>query len=435
MEDRLGRERWVLLILFVLGLVFFADHANLQLASDDMAWLQGEAPTVFDQYRMIPRLFFVSLHAIFGPSAIAALVTMAVFHSLNAVLVFCLGRALLEDSLAAMAAVAVFLINPVTLGALTWISCLSYVQGTTLALLALWAFCRGGESYGRGRLLWSGTSLICFGAGLFCSHEILFLPAVYLVVGWLRRDVRLGVALCIFGGALALAVNRWVYGFGRYGIEASRLFSLDFMLAYVSSSLSSGLALGLAYPLSFFVKPQEFLRVCFSEPLRWVLTATLLGAGIVLYRNNKAWRLNLALLVFFLACISPYIIRLYLTPETVNFHISYVLSGRVFYLPFAMVALALGRLALGLYRPIQGRRWAWPVWIVPLLAYGHALRLYDRADFLGLNVASGLAQQMPPRWNPYTSQQPAWLLLASLVAVLAVVIRHQARGARPRSAL
>lgn len=432
MACRLGRDRVVFLLLFVLGLVFFLHNANLQLASDDIAWLHGNAPTVFDQYRKIPRLFFVSLHTLFGPSAVAALAMIVCFHALNSLLIYHLAKTLLEDSMAALIAVAVFLINPITLNTLTWISCFSYVQGTTLALLALFAFCRANRQDIRSRLFWSAFALICFGVGLLCSHEIFFLPILFLALGWLQGQFRQGAGLFVAGMAFALSVNFWMYHFGRYGIETLRLFSFDFALAYASSGLSSGLALALAYPLSFFVKPLDFLGVCFSEPLRWGMTVTILAIGAFFYKNDKGWRLNLVLLLAFLSLISPYVIRLYLTPDTVNYHISYALSGRVFYLPFTIVALALGRLVSGLCRPIRGRRWAWLFALPGLAAYGHALWLYDKADFLGLSVVRGLSQQVPPRWNPYDSQQPVWFLFASLAVILVVIVRSRVIAGRPR---
>ena len=37
-----------LLVLLTLGLAFFAWNAHLELALDDLGWLKGEAPTVFD---------------------------------------------------------------------------------------------------------------------------------------------------------------------------------------------------------------------------------------------------------------------------------------------------------------------------------------------------------------------------------------------------
>jgi len=218
---------------------------------------------------------------------------------------------------------------------------------------------------------------------------------------------------------MALLVNALVYDFGRYGVESVRLFSADFALAYASSAFSSGLALALAYPLSFFVRPLDFLRLCFAEPVRWGMTVLLLALGLWLCKNDKRWRLCLALALSFSALITPYIIRLYLTPDSVNYHISYALSGRVFYLPFTMIALALGEFASRLYRLLRGRRWAWLLLLAPLAAYGHALWLYDRSDFLGLSVAlEDLPQSLPPRWNPYTSQQPLWFLLSVVVVGL-----------------
>jgi hypothetical protein len=423
MRAKLVRDRGFLLLLLLLGLVFFLRNANLRIASDDAAWLQGQPPTVFDHYRKIPKLFFVSLHALFGPSAVAALGMIFFFHALNGLLVYRLGRELLEDRVAALIATAVFLINPITLNTLTWISCFSYVLGTTLALLALLVFLQGIERPGRARFFWSVLALICFGAGLFCTHEIFFLPLLFLVLGWLRGQTRWGAALCAVATALVLGVNHFVYGFDRYGIETRRLFDLDFALAYASSGLSSGAALSLAFPLSFFARPLDFLRISFGEPVRWGLTATILAAGVALYRNDRIWRLRLALVLAFLGLITPYIIRLYLTPGLVNFHISYLLSGRVFYLLFAILALLLGHLISSLYRVIQGWRWAWLLFLLPLVAFAHALYLYDRNDFLGLNVIRGVSQQMPPPWNPFSIQQPGWLLLPILAVILAVSIR------------
>jgi hypothetical protein len=88
-----------------------------------------------------------------------------------------------------------------------------------------------------------------------------------------------------------------------------------------------------------------------------------------------------------------------------------------------MLALALGNLLSRLTQPLQAQRWARLGLLLPLAAYGHALWLYDRTDFLGLSVVRGLSQQMPPRWNPYTSQQPVWLPLAALTLFLLVAIR------------
>jgi len=435
----MSRQRAVLGVLFVLGLVFLLLNVTLRLSDDDVGWLRGEAPTVFDRYRLVPRLLFISLYALLGPGALSALVMIWLFHSLNALLLYWLARHLLDDRLAATVAVALFLINPLTLKTLTWISCFSYVIGATLALLSLLAFYR---PFNPPAVLKAGfqsplpnlrslISLLCFTAGLFCTHDIFFLPVLFLVLGWLQGRRKQGAMLLIAGMAIALLVNAFIYDFGRYDVEATRLFSLDFALAYASSALSSGLALGLAYPLSFFVRPAEFLRFCFSEPMRWSLTSALLAAGILSGRDSRAWRLGLALALSFLALITPYIIRLYLTPDTVNFDLSYILSGRVFYLPFLALALAGGLVAAGLIRALPQPLAYYLLPFLSLLAYGHALWLYDRTDFLGLNVVHTLAQPMPPRWNPYIGQHPAWLALAGLILVLCMAIRLVIARKRP----
>jgi len=130
-------------MLFLLGLGFFVHNAHLQLAADDIGWLRGEAPTVFDQYRTIPRFFFVSLYALFGPSPVAALAMIFLFHFANSLLVGCLCQKLLNSQIATKVANFVFLINPITLTTLTWISCFSYVLGTSLALTSLLAAWKG----------------------------------------------------------------------------------------------------------------------------------------------------------------------------------------------------------------------------------------------------------------------------------------------------
>ena len=163
------------------------------------------------------------------------------------------------------------------------------------------------------------------------------------------------------------------------------------------------------------------------------MRATILAAGVAFYRDDRTWRLRLALVLAFLALITPYIIRLFLTPGLVSFHISYVLSSRVFYLPFAILALLLGHLIAWLYRVIRGRRWAWLLVLLPLVAFIHALYLYDRNDFLGLNVIRGVSQQMPLPWNPFAVQQPVWLMLPSLAVILALTIRlHMLKRIRSR---
>lgn len=435
MRRHLGRDGLMPLLILGLGALFFLDHIHWQLASDDLAWLQGGTPTVFDRYRYLPRLAFAGLNRLWGPNMTAALTMTFLVHSLNSWLLYRLGRKLLNDRTGALAAAGVLMINPITLSTLTWISCFSYVLGTFFALLALLLACRSAEAGNRSGH-WAATGgLLALGAGLLCTHEVLFLPLIFLILGWRQGNLRRGLILAVLGTALAGGVNAWIYNFEQYGVEASRLLSFDFALAYTSSVLSSGLVLAFAYPLSFATRTLGFLQMSFAEPVRWGLTALALFGGILALHRNRDGRLIL-LSLSFVAMITPYILRLYLTPDTVNYHPSYALSGRVFYLPFTVVALALGWVASALYRRIRRRRLARFVWLAPLAAYGYALWFYTPADFLGLSVVlQGLPYAVPPRWNPYTSTQPAWSLFPVLSALGAMAWlsweKRKARPARP----
>lgn len=145
---------------------FFLHSASFQLASDNAAWLRGETPTVLDSHRLVPRLFFLSLHALFGPSAVAALSLLFLFHALNTLFVYRLGKRLFEGQVTALVAAAVFVMNPITLNTLTWISCLSYVLGTGLALCALLAFLKANEPNARYPFICSAGALVSLGLGL-----------------------------------------------------------------------------------------------------------------------------------------------------------------------------------------------------------------------------------------------------------------------------
>lgn len=421
---RVRNESFFLMLLLLLSLFFFTRYAHLSLATDDVGWLRGQAPTIFDKYRMIPRAFFVSLNALFGPSPVAALVMIFLFHVANTLLLYSLCCRLMNSLIAARVAAFVFSINPITLTTLTWISCFSYVQGTFWALASLFAFSKSkrAEHY----LPWLILALVCYGAGLLCLHELLFVPIIYVLFGWfwggssLRRGTALFGAAIIFG----ILVNTLVYNFSDYGVKTTRLLSLDFVSAYASSGLASGLSLCIAYPLSFFTQSMEFLRLCFSEPMRWGMTLMVVAIGTFLYKPSNSWRLWLVLVSCYVTLITPYILRLYLMPCGINYHLSYVLSGRVFYLAFTMIALILGKLAADLY---EWRAYKIP-WLLPVLSavgYIYAFCItYNRCDFMGLQVIHGGSfNPGMPSWNPYTSGHWAWPLGSILIVIVMIALR------------
>jgi hypothetical protein len=419
----------LLAIVILLALAFFVSNAHLELASDDLQWLQGEIPRETDRYRVIPRLTMAAIGAAFAENAVPALGTAFLFHAANGLLLYALARRLLRSQTAATIAAAVFLVNPVTLNTLTWISCLSYSQGVTLALLALLAFWRATEARGGAQWAWGAAGLLAYAAALFCSHEVLFLPGAFMALGWFRRELWTGLACCVLGVAIGAAVNATAYRFGEYGINSAGLANPDFVAAYLSAALAAGPVLGAAYVLSFVTKPAPVVVAGLSGALRLAIAAGAALAGVLLYRRDRAWRLAACLAVILAAAVAPWIIRLYLTPANVHYDLAYLAWGRVLYWPFAVVALGLGMVGERIARAARGR---WALAAAGLLAYANGLRLYEPADFQALAMAQGQPVSLPPAWQPFAGDQVAWALaLAVVVAAGGLALRAVRREAAP----
>ena len=162
----------------------------------------------------------------------------------------------------------------------------------------------------------------------------------------------------------------------------------------------------------------------------WGMTLALVGACILAYKPTRAWKLCMVLAAAFAALIAPYIIRLYLMPSAANYHISYVLSGRVFYLPFTVLAWAWGGILAGRLENVRrDSRWAWLFLLLPVVAYLHAfLFLYDRTDFTGLQVLREPSQVSLPPWTPYVDNHPAWSVGVVLVVLVAWMIKSRTKA-------
>ena len=274
-QTKSWQSAFALCVIIFMGFIFFAHNARLVLATDDISWLKGQAPTVFDQYRVVPRLLFTAIYAMFGSNPLAALTMIFVTHICNIILIYLLASQWTESQIAALVTAWVFAINPLTLNTLTWISCFSYVLGAWFALASLFTF-------------WSAInktdprpgmflSAVIFFIGLFCSHEILFLPLIYPVLGWTKNsnNFRQSGILSCATLAVALFINFAFYNFDRYGVKTGNLFRLDFLSVLISSVPAFGISLIFAYLASFFHQFMPILQTCFSEPIRWLLTLCL----------------------------------------------------------------------------------------------------------------------------------------------------------------
>jgi hypothetical protein len=406
--------------VILLAGIFLMRFSHLQLASDDLDWLAGRAPTVFDAYRLIPRLFFQGLNALFGPNPMAALGMSFLFHATNIILIYLISKQLFSGKTGPLVAAWVFGINPLTLSTLTWFSCFSYILGTTFGLCALLFALK---SYlPKASLFWLPLAYISYIFSLFSSHELLFLPVLFLVWGVykskLNRSSLLLFALSVLSG---LAVNQWYYRFTDLQVNPGALFSTRFLLAGISSVVSFGSALTIVYFPSFFAGQITSLQLLFSEPWRWWLTA-LAGALVMFALNRQSWRKIFMVLLSFSALIAPYILRLFLMPPGVSYSPEYVLSGRVFYIPFVMLAIGFGMAS----NRIESTNPRWTLRILIFLgglAYAWAILSYQPSDFLGLSVMkseSAVPIISSENWNPFhsvTSAGLTWLLLTILISM------------------
>jgi len=401
-------------VLLVLGGTLLLRYATLDLGGDDLMWLRGESPTPFDDYRIVPRLFFRGLLAVLGPSAAAALAMSFLFHAANTLLLGVLAAKVTGARLAGWIAAGVFLVNPLTLFTLTWISCFSYIVGATLALLSTLAFRKRNESP-----LWLFAAGAAYGVALLCCHELLFLPLVFAALAWKQKDLSrwTTVVFLAASASLAVGVNTAIYDFASRGLQSSRLWSWEFAVAFVSSVFSYNASLALAYPVSFFTRTSEMLRACFEEPGRWLIS---LAVFAVAWRIRWPARSALAIALTAVALMTPYILRLYLMPDAASYHISYVLSGRVFYLPFLLIAILAG--VMGARLEARTLRW---LGCAAAIAYASVLLVYNRSDFLGLQVVPGrLVTGEGGTWSPYGGPPTAWPAVALLI-VLVMAIRSR----------
>lgn len=417
---------WGFIVL--LSAWLFLSNTSNQLGSDDMKWITGSVPTVYDTYRVVPFAIFANLVNVFGSNLVAVYTMMFIFHMLNAVLLYRVSYDFLENELASTITTIIFLINPVTLGTLTWISCFSYVLGLTFGLLVLlggWQYLRA--NLPKQRLFWSLFVIITYIAGLFSAHILLFLPAIFLPLAWLHeKDVwQRGLFLAVTGLVVGFLIYTNLYYFRAYAPENDALLSGNFLTAYVSSNLALLPMLMLAYLLSFIGDTLGFLMLTFEEPLRWGFGLLMLG-GIGLYiQFQKNSRRLLTILALFVLLITPYIIRLYLSSDFINYHPSYMLTGRVFYIPFIAVAMLIGHLSATL---LEKRKTT----IIALATFFAAMFIYlmtigsNAARFQGLTVVRGVAAEMPPSWTPFTNEHP--ILLISIFLLVFIVLSYRYRS-------
>jgi tetratricopeptide (TPR) repeat protein len=156
---------WPYLLLIALAFGIYANALGNGFVSDDDNQLLGnplvrewrQLPQIFEHdvwafsgqetatnyYRPIQTVVYLALYSAFGFDAFVFHLAMVLIHVVNTLLVFSLGKRLLNSRSPALVAGIVFAVHPIHNQAVVWIAVLPDVLLTSLVLTALLIFVRG----------------------------------------------------------------------------------------------------------------------------------------------------------------------------------------------------------------------------------------------------------------------------------------------------
>ena len=201
------KSEWRLLIAVVLFLAAFVVHAdardggfvyddhrfiefNPALRAVDVASYFTDPVTASnpqgiqaDIYRPVRTTLFALEYAWFGLSPRGWHTVSIVLHALNVVLCFLLLCALFGRTLPAACGAALFAVHPVTSESVAWVSSQGDLLAVTGSLACLLCFLRGGWP-------WTIAGLVAFAVAILSKESALVLPALVLLVAWIRPPAR-----------------------------------------------------------------------------------------------------------------------------------------------------------------------------------------------------------------------------------------------------
>lgn len=191
-------------------------------------------------------------------------------HGLCAFIVYQIGSLLFVERRLALISGALFLVLPVHVEAVSWISGRTDVFAASGGLAAFWAYLKYSQS---GRSRWLVLSILFFWVSLLCKESVVTLPLIILVHEWFERAQRVGrrplatpafVAMIVIHVIIRrLLLGVWVGGYGT--------------AVHVSPSPSTLFRGVLFFPLRAFYPhiPGEYLPV--SGLFRSIKTLSALG--------------------------------------------------------------------------------------------------------------------------------------------------------------
>ncbi len=229
-------------------------------------------------------------------------------HCINALLVWKLLRRLAAPG--AWLAAAIFALHPVQVESVAWITELKNTESTMFYLLAVWAWLKfTGPPTSRAWLFYA-AAILFHALALFSKTTACTLPAVLLLVLWVRDGSigwrRFAQTLPFFamGIVMGLVSIWWEKHLGNYGRELAVLFTpLERMLIagraiwFYVGKLIFPVNLTFSYPL-WNINPHDASH--FAGPLACVLLA-----GLLWWKRKQLGRGVIGSVLFFAVVLAP----------------------------------------------------------------------------------------------------------------------------------
>lgn len=338
-------------------------------------------------------------HALWGFNPVGYHVFNVCLHIMNALLVWALLRRLGVS--AAWLAAAVFALHPVQVETVAWVTELKNTESTLFYLLALFAwlnFCagKGGWFY--------ALALALYALALFAKTTACTLPAVLLLVLWLRneplnrRRIVQTLPFWLLGILMGLVSVWWEKHLGDYlprhhllGGPLDRLLIASRALWFYAGKVVWPANLTFSYPR---------WDVNSSDLLQYAWMAGCVGvAALLWFTRGKFGRKPAAAVIFFAAALSPMLgfIPLY------TFYFSYVADHYQYFACLGLIALGIGVAARFFQKAHAGGQVQAAVAALLLLVLGTATwrqcHIYQSPEALWTDTL----QKNPQSWMAHTN--------------------------------
>ncbi|NOX36962.1 MAG: hypothetical protein GXO78_05435 [Calditrichaeota bacterium] len=199
-------DRWVYAVILFLGILFFYPSLHIDFLSDNIRHILSARDELGNLRARYYRPVVVGTlwldFLIWGPRSMGYHLTNLIFHLINTLLVFHLGKQIFRQRWVASGAAFLFLLLPIHGISIFWISGRTDLIMTTFYLLSLLTFIQWHEEK---RPFLRAISLLAFGLALLSKEMAVSLPMVLVGFLLLQADRPLGA----FRSALIRTAPYW----------------------------------------------------------------------------------------------------------------------------------------------------------------------------------------------------------------------------------